>query len=115
VSFEVVGSAEQARAAGELVGRFHTAVDGLKHDFAGMRVGVHDTPRHLARLAEAVAVHTGHRLIAEVRPLADAIAPAPPPCPRCRPCPRASATATSSSTTSCSRAASRPTTRARSA
>ena len=84
MSFDVVGSAEQARAAGELVGRFHTAVDGLKHDFAGMRVGVHDTPRHLARLAEAVAVHTGHRLIAEVRPLADAIragAAALPPLP----------------------------------
>ena len=73
VSFEVVGSTAQARAAGELVGRFHTAVDGLKHDFVGMRVGVHDTPRHLARLAEAVTVHGGHRLIGEVRPLADAI------------------------------------------
>jgi len=84
VSFEVVGSTAQARAAGELVGRFHTAVDGLKHDFVGMRVGVHDTPRHLSRLAEAVAVHTGHRLIAEVRPLADAIgagAAALPPLP----------------------------------
>ena len=55
VSFDVVGSAEQARAAGELVGRFHTALDGLTHDFVGMRVGVHDTPRHLARLEEAVA------------------------------------------------------------
>ena len=29
VSFDVVGGAEQARAAGELVGRFHAAVDGL--------------------------------------------------------------------------------------
>jgi Ser/Thr protein kinase RdoA (MazF antagonist) len=84
VSFDVVGSAEQARSASELVGRFHAAVDGLDHAFAGMRVGVHDTPRHLARLDEAVATHGGHRLIAEVRPLADAIrarAGALPPLP----------------------------------
>jgi len=73
VSFDVVGGAEQARAAGELVGRFHAAVDGLDHEFVGMRVGVHDTPRHLARLDEAVSVHGGHRLFGQVRPLADAI------------------------------------------
>jgi len=84
VSFDVVGGAEQARAAGELVGRFHAAVEGLDHRFVGMRVGVHDTPRHLARLDEAVATHADHRLIADVRPLADAIragAAALPPLP----------------------------------
>jgi Ser/Thr protein kinase RdoA (MazF antagonist) len=84
VSFDVVAGAEQARAAGELVGRFHAAVDGLKHEFVGMRVGVHDTPRHLARLEEAVAAHGAHRLFAEVRPLAEAIragAAALPPLP----------------------------------
>ncbi|HEY7371577.1 MAG TPA: phosphotransferase [Polyangia bacterium] len=73
VSFDVVGGVAQARAAGELVGRFHAAVDGMDHAFVGMRVGVHDTPRHLARLAEAVAAHGSHRLIGDVRPLADAI------------------------------------------
>jgi Ser/Thr protein kinase RdoA (MazF antagonist) len=73
VAFEVVGGAGQARAAGALVGRFHAAVDGLDHAFTGLRAGVHDTPRHLARLDEAVATHPGHRLIAEVRPLAQAI------------------------------------------
>ena len=73
VSFDVVGSADQARAAGELVGRFHAAVEGMTHAFVGMRVGVHDTPRHLARLEEAVATHAAHRLIADVRPLARAI------------------------------------------
>jgi Ser/Thr protein kinase RdoA (MazF antagonist) len=84
VSFDVVGGAAQAEAAGELVGRFHAAVDGLPHTFAGMRVGVHDTPRHLARLEEAAATHGGHRLLAEVRPLAEAIragAAALPPLP----------------------------------
>jgi Ser/Thr protein kinase RdoA (MazF antagonist) len=88
VSFDVVGSAEQARAAGELVGRFHAAVDGMDHGFVGMRMGVHDTPRHLARLEEAARDHGGHRLIADVRPLADAIrrgAAALPPLPALAP------------------------------
>jgi len=84
VSFDVVGGVEQARAAGTLVGRFHAAVDGIRHVFVGLRAGVHDTPRHLARLEEVVAAHGAHRLIAEVRPLADAIgagAAALPPLP----------------------------------
>ncbi len=84
VAFDVVGGPAQARAAGALIGRFHAAVDGLRHDFTGMRVGVHDTPRHLTRLDDAVAAHAGHRLAAEVRPLAQAIragAAALPPLP----------------------------------
>jgi Ser/Thr protein kinase RdoA (MazF antagonist) len=74
VAFEVVGGDAQARAAGELVGRFHAAVEGLDHEFTGVRVGVHDTPHHLARLNEEVAAEAGHRLVDEVRPLAAAIA-----------------------------------------
>jgi Ser/Thr protein kinase RdoA (MazF antagonist) len=84
VSFDVVGGAAQARAAGELVGRFHAAVDGMDHGFVGMRVGVHDTPAHLARLADGVAAFPTHRLHGEVRPLAEAIragAAALPPLP----------------------------------
>jgi Ser/Thr protein kinase RdoA (MazF antagonist) len=73
VAFDVIDGAAQARAAGALVGRFHAAVDGLAHQFTGMRAGVHDTPRHLARLDEAVATQPGHRLAAEVQPLAQAI------------------------------------------
>jgi Ser/Thr protein kinase RdoA (MazF antagonist) len=53
---------ETARTAGELVGRFHRALDGLAHDYAFARAGVHDTPAHLARLqarvdADAIADH----------------------------------------------------------
>ncbi len=81
VTFDVVGGPAQARAAGALVGRFHAAVDGLVHEFTGMRVGVHDTPRHLARLDEAVAAHAGHRLAGVVRPLAQAIRAAAAPLP----------------------------------
>ncbi len=41
-----------ARAAAELVGRFHRALDTLTHEYAFARTGVHDTPAHLARLRE---------------------------------------------------------------
>jgi Ser/Thr protein kinase RdoA (MazF antagonist) len=73
VGFDVVSSPAQARAAGALIARFHAALDGIDHPFAGMRAGVHDTPRHLARLAEAVGAHPGHRLAGEVRALAEEI------------------------------------------
>ncbi|MCB9560609.1 MAG: aminoglycoside phosphotransferase family protein [Kofleriaceae bacterium] len=39
-----------ATAGGELVGRFHRAVDDLRHDYHFARAGVHDTAAHLARL-----------------------------------------------------------------
>jgi Ser/Thr protein kinase RdoA (MazF antagonist) len=71
--FDVVQSTGQARAAGELVGRFHTALDSLDHTFLDMRVGVHDTPAHLAKLRTAVAEQGGHRLHAAVGALATAI------------------------------------------
>jgi len=69
VSFDVVASLGQARAAGGLVARFHRALDGLDHEFAGMRTGVHDTAQHLHRLREALAVHPDHRLHREVSAL----------------------------------------------
>jgi Ser/Thr protein kinase RdoA (MazF antagonist) len=72
-SFDRVGSPGQARAAGELAARFHAALAGLDHAFVGLRVGVHDTTRHLQRLRAAVTDHTAHRLHAAVAPLAAAI------------------------------------------
>ena len=54
-SFDVVQSPAQARAAGGLVARFHRALEGFEHPFAGMRAGVHDTPKHMANLKQAVA------------------------------------------------------------
>jgi len=74
VSFDVVGGAAQARAGGELVARFHRAVDGLAHTFVGMRVGAHDIPRHLRRLGDAVEARRGHRLHGTVSALAAEIA-----------------------------------------
>ena len=62
VSFDVVGTSGQARAAGALIARFHGALEGLDHPFVGLRTGVHDTARHLATLERAVIEHGGHRL-----------------------------------------------------
>ena len=70
VSFDMVASLGQARAAGSLVARFHRALDGLDHEFAGMRAGVHDTVQHMARLREALDLRGGHRLHREVSALA---------------------------------------------
>jgi Ser/Thr protein kinase RdoA (MazF antagonist) len=73
VCFDKVQSPAQAAAAGGLVARFRRALDGLPHAFVGLRVGVHDTARHLARLKAALAEHPQHRLIEKVRPLAEVI------------------------------------------
>ena len=50
-----------AEAGGALVGAFHRAVADLAHDYAFARAGVHDTPAHLARLAEHVAAGAAGR------------------------------------------------------
>jgi Ser/Thr protein kinase RdoA (MazF antagonist) len=52
----------EARAAGALVARFHAAVEDLQHDYRHVREGVHDTKRHLVKLARAMAKHRNHRL-----------------------------------------------------
>ena len=88
VSFDAVTDVRQARSAGALIARFHRALDGLRHDFVGMRANVHDTPPHRGRLAEAAAPRGQHRLASEVRALADEIATAAealPPLPPLRP------------------------------
>jgi hypothetical protein len=84
VSFDALTGPEQARAAGEFVGRWHAALVGLEHEFVALRVGVHDTPRHLARLRDALGQFEGHRLYPQVEPLAaglldaaDQLAPLP--------------------------------------
>ena len=73
MSFDKVQSTAQAYAAGSLVARFHRALDGLDYTFVGLRTGVHDTAKHLARLREALALHPSHRLIVQVRPVAEVI------------------------------------------
>lgn len=91
VSFDAVQGLAQARAAGALVARFHSALADLGHVFQAGRAGVHDTPAHLRTLAVALAEHREHRLFPELEPLAAAIttgaADLPPPEPApLRPC-----------------------------
>ncbi len=69
-SFSTFEHAHRASSAGLLVGRFHAAMANLRHEFVGMREGVHDTPRHLQRLDAALALSPGHRLEREVQGLA---------------------------------------------
>lgn len=73
VSVERLDSAQRARTAGDLVGRWHRATEDLQHTFAFTRSGAHDTDQHMTTLVRALDRHTGHRLRDEVGPLADQI------------------------------------------
>ncbi len=62
-----------AEVAAELVGRFHAAMDDLRHTFVGTRAGVHDTANHLAVLERSVTEMCDHALHTQVAPLAEKI------------------------------------------
>lgn len=73
-----------ADAAGAMVARFHRCLDGFAYEFLHQRVGVHDTPRHLAKLRAALERHRSHRMYDAVAPVgedilahSDALAPLP--------------------------------------
>jgi Ser/Thr protein kinase RdoA (MazF antagonist) len=72
-SVDRVDTPARAFAGGALVAQFHRAVADLAWDYHHVRAGVHDTKKHLAVLAKAVDEHRGHRLYADVAPLARAI------------------------------------------
>jgi Ser/Thr protein kinase RdoA (MazF antagonist) len=55
VTVHAIPAPAWAEAGGALVGAFHRAVADLSHDYAFARSGVHDTPAHMARLADHVA------------------------------------------------------------
>ena len=77
----------QARAAGRIVAEFHRAVGDLEHRFRNRRLGVHDTPRHLRTLREALVEHRAHRHFDVIEPLAERVleaAAALPPLPASR-------------------------------
>jgi Ser/Thr protein kinase RdoA (MazF antagonist) len=73
VSLNAIESSDQAREAGALLGRFHTAISDLDYEFTNKRPGVHDTERHLAFLKHAIEQYTDHWNYDQVRPLADRI------------------------------------------
>lgn len=72
-TFEKLSSPERAREAGRLLAEFHRAVAGLDHEFKNKRLGVHDTPKHLAALKTALETKTAHPRYAIVAPLGEAI------------------------------------------
>lgn len=51
---------ELCHAAGQLVGRFHPAVQSLAHQFQHTRVGVHATAQHLDHLEDVLKTHQDH-------------------------------------------------------
>jgi len=55
------------------VARFHAALADLRHTFHFERAGVHDTARHLARLADALSTHRAHPRFDTLAPLTEAI------------------------------------------
>jgi Ser/Thr protein kinase RdoA (MazF antagonist) len=73
LTFEVCRSPEQARSAGTLVARFHSALDDLDYVFRPLGIRLHDTAAHLATLQEALAAQREHPLHAAVARLAEEI------------------------------------------
>jgi Ser/Thr protein kinase RdoA (MazF antagonist) len=62
-------SPERCRAAGSLLGTFHRALWDHAHEFHFSRLGVHDTPAHIAKLERALDEHRAHPRYAAVSPL----------------------------------------------
>ena len=76
-----VTSPEIARAAGELVGRFHQAMGDFQYEYVFARAGVHDTAAHLAKLRERSERLSDAPFVAEARALAAEILDAATACP----------------------------------
>jgi Ser/Thr protein kinase RdoA (MazF antagonist) len=70
---DALESPAQARAAGRIVAEFHRAVSDLRHTFRNRRLGVHDTPRHLRTLREALEENRGHRHYDAIARLAERV------------------------------------------
>jgi len=70
---DALESPAQARAAGGVVAAFHRAVGDLDHSFLHRRPGVHDTPRHLRTLREALGEHRTHRHFDAIAALAERV------------------------------------------
>ncbi|MGB5210667.1 MAG: phosphotransferase [Gammaproteobacteria bacterium] len=73
LSLDMLGGTGQAREAGALLGRFHSALVGFKHRFRQPRLGVHDTQAHLNNLRQATQLSQAHRHMRKIRPLAEEI------------------------------------------
>ena len=70
------------REAGTLLGRFHRALSDLNHEFKSRRLGVHDTPKHLRKLTDALDSHRHVPQYDDVAPIGHAILEAAAALPR---------------------------------
>jgi Ser/Thr protein kinase RdoA (MazF antagonist) len=84
---DALESAPQARAAGRIIAAFHRAVSDLEHTFSNRRPGVHDTPRHLRTLREALDENRGHRHYDAIARLAERVLEAAAELTPLSPCP----------------------------
>jgi Ser/Thr protein kinase RdoA (MazF antagonist) len=70
VTFELCGSAEQARSASEVIAVFHAALLDLEEPLHPLGFVFHDTPLHLRELRRAIGQHPDHALLGEVKRIA---------------------------------------------
>ncbi|MBI2993484.1 MAG: phosphotransferase [Gammaproteobacteria bacterium] len=84
----IVADTPAAQEAGRLLARFHAALENFEYAFQSKREGVHDTPRHLRRLREALADRKEHPRFASIAPLANEILEAAAQLPKLPPLPR---------------------------
>lgn len=72
-SFDRLESASQARSAGALVGRFHSAMRDFSGRLAPMGIPYRDTPRYVASMRNSVKCYPDHRLAEPMTQLAEKI------------------------------------------
>lgn len=72
-SFRRLQSESQAHSAGALVGRFHAAMRDFDLPLAPMGIPYRDSELYLSAMQKAIDTHSGHRLIAEIKPLGERV------------------------------------------
>jgi Ser/Thr protein kinase RdoA (MazF antagonist) len=72
-STDRVSGPDHATRAGELLGRFHAAVDDLQHEYVHVRPGVHELGYRFEGLTRALSENASHRLYDEASRLAATI------------------------------------------
>ena len=72
-TFQKATEAGMCWQAGAFLARFHAALWDFDYQFKARRLGVHDTPKHLRNLGEALTKHTAHAAYDEVAPVGEAI------------------------------------------
>lgn len=82
VSFDLGQDSDQIRAAGHLVGSFHSALNDFKEPLHPIGFPFHDIPQHLRDLSRALRDAKGHLLLKDVEQLAAKIVAAGESIPR---------------------------------